>query len=377
MKSFLVIILLSVAVIFTISGCGSSTSTTATYDVAGTVSWEAFDNAVLSGVVVTLEGSTQTTTTDANGQYTFSDVEDGTHTISFYLMGWTFYPTSESITVSGAALTQNATAELTDWDVVDVGVSSNLKSVHVSNTSSDTYVMAVGGESGTFVYNLGEGDGWVDVSYGSEVDGVAPTSQTYFSVRFGANSAIRVGEGATGVLWEYGTSNKTWSEIGEMQPFLDVDTTSEYLLNLENLLSDTAIDDEDDDSTFNPGFDITLGFAGASHEVYVVGEDGNFTSSNDRGVTWTTAISLSPQEDLNDAAVMTYSGDGGTKTYTSDLWVVGAEGGIWQSADAGVNWTHLVEGIPVTLEAVSCAGDEISTAQTYIAGSSGLVLSHK
>jgi archaellum component FlaF (FlaF/FlaG flagellin family) len=80
-----------------------------TYSVSGTVT--ASDGSALSGVTMTLSGaSTGTVTTDTGGNYSFTGLADGTYTITPSLTGYTFSPSSLTVTVSGGDVTgQNFT----------------------------------------------------------------------------------------------------------------------------------------------------------------------------------------------------------------------------------------------------------------------------
>ncbi|HQQ47114.1 MAG TPA: hypothetical protein PK747_06865, partial [Acidobacteriota bacterium] len=78
-----------------------------TYSISGTVS-----GATASGVTMSLTGaSTATTTTATDGTYTFSGLSNGTYTVTPSKSGYTFSPTSTSVTISGANQTgKNFTA---------------------------------------------------------------------------------------------------------------------------------------------------------------------------------------------------------------------------------------------------------------------------
>jgi fibronectin type 3 domain-containing protein len=77
------------------------------YTISGTVS-----GATASGVTMTLSGAgTGTTTTDASGNYSFTNRPNGTYTITPSKTGYTFSPSSLSVTVNGANQTgKNFTA---------------------------------------------------------------------------------------------------------------------------------------------------------------------------------------------------------------------------------------------------------------------------
>ncbi len=70
----------------------------ATYTISGTVS-----GAVAAGVTVNLTGAaTATTTSAANGTYSFPGLADGAYTVTPSLAGYSFAPLSSSVTVNGA-----------------------------------------------------------------------------------------------------------------------------------------------------------------------------------------------------------------------------------------------------------------------------------
>jgi cytoskeletal protein CcmA (bactofilin family) len=72
-----------------------------TFSISGTVS-----GAVQSGVAMTLSGnSSGTATTDASGNYSFSGLSNGTYTVTPSKPGYTFEPSSETVTISGTDVT--------------------------------------------------------------------------------------------------------------------------------------------------------------------------------------------------------------------------------------------------------------------------------
>jgi hypothetical protein len=98
--------------------------------VSGEVTYPEGSDASIAGVVVTLEGSsTQTTTTDANGAYSFTVVSAESHTVSFYKTGWTFTPSVESFSVLNSNVTKNATCEITGFVKVASGTTNDLFTV--------------------------------------------------------------------------------------------------------------------------------------------------------------------------------------------------------------------------------------------------------
>jgi hypothetical protein len=91
-----------------VSGTSSATSTTSTtststFSISGTVS-----GTVLLGVTINLTGAgTGSTTTDVNGNYSFTAFPNGSYTVVPSLTGNTFTPASTAVTISGANVTGN------------------------------------------------------------------------------------------------------------------------------------------------------------------------------------------------------------------------------------------------------------------------------
>ena len=102
------------------------TTGTTTYSISGTMS-----GAVTSGVTMSLTGAaTATTTTGTGGTYTFSGLANGSYTVTPSLSGYTFSPTSTSVTISGANQTgKNFTATAVSGDTAltsGVGVAGSV-----------------------------------------------------------------------------------------------------------------------------------------------------------------------------------------------------------------------------------------------------------
>jgi hypothetical protein len=82
--------------------------------------------APLAGVTMTLTGAASgTTTTDSNGNYTFTGLANGNYTVTPSLTGYVFTPTSQNVTVSGANVTGvNFTGTPTGGGTPDLVVSA-------------------------------------------------------------------------------------------------------------------------------------------------------------------------------------------------------------------------------------------------------------
>jgi hypothetical protein len=79
----------------------STTATTSTFNISGTVS-----GAARGGVAINLTGAgTANTTTDANGTYTFTALPTGSYTVVPSLQGSAFNPASDVVTINGANVT--------------------------------------------------------------------------------------------------------------------------------------------------------------------------------------------------------------------------------------------------------------------------------
>jgi len=74
-----------------------------TYSISGKVT---VGGAPLSGVTMSLSGAvSRTITTDANGDYTFTIVGNGSYTVTPSRTGYNFSPVNSSVTVNGADVT--------------------------------------------------------------------------------------------------------------------------------------------------------------------------------------------------------------------------------------------------------------------------------
>lgn len=93
------------------------TMPSATYKISGTVTLSG--GGALSGVTMTLSGAASgSTTTNASGYYEFTNLGNGSYTVTPSKAGYTFTPTSRNVTISNADVTsQNFTASASSGDV--------------------------------------------------------------------------------------------------------------------------------------------------------------------------------------------------------------------------------------------------------------------
>jgi len=90
--SFLIIMFM------TVIGCEKKPATSV---ISGTVSGD-----LKKGITINLTGAaTASTTTDSSGNFSFTNQENGNYTVTPYLDGYTFSPTSTNVAVSGASVT--------------------------------------------------------------------------------------------------------------------------------------------------------------------------------------------------------------------------------------------------------------------------------
>ncbi|MGP8153602.1 MAG: carboxypeptidase regulatory-like domain-containing protein [Smithella sp.] len=87
-----------IIIFMTVIGCGNMQATSV---ISGTVT-----GALKEGITINLTGAaTASTTTDASGNYSFNNVDNGNYTVTPYLDSYTFSPTSTAVTVNGASVT--------------------------------------------------------------------------------------------------------------------------------------------------------------------------------------------------------------------------------------------------------------------------------
>ena len=80
------------------TGCNSSTGS---HGISGTV---VHSGSGLEDVAMTLSNG-NTVTTDSEGDYSFSDLSDGSYTVTPSLSGYSFNPTYQTVTINGADIT--------------------------------------------------------------------------------------------------------------------------------------------------------------------------------------------------------------------------------------------------------------------------------
>ena len=123
---------------------------TVTYSISGTIT-----GAGGNAATVSLTGaSTATTTTDASGNYAFSGLVNGSYTVTPSKSGFTFSPTSQSVTVSNVSVAgvNFSSAALPTFSISGTisGTGGNAATVTLSGTSSATVTASA---TGTYTFS--------------------------------------------------------------------------------------------------------------------------------------------------------------------------------------------------------------------------------
>ena len=152
----------------TLSGAnaaGVNFSGSQTFSISGTIS----PSASGSGTLVTLSGaSSATTTADSSGNYSFSGLVNGSYTVTPSKIGFIFNPTSQSVTVSGSAVTGvNFTATASSFSI----------SGNVSTLGANATVTLSGGASASTTADSSGNYSFANLGNGSYT--VTPTKSGY------------------------------------------------------------------------------------------------------------------------------------------------------------------------------------------------------
>ena len=112
------------------------------YSISGTVSGD-----VQEGVTIFMSGDeSRTTTTNSEGKFSFSGIENGSYIVTPDLSSYTFAPKSESVTIADA---DNLSVDFTATETVSSGALSTVESIR------DNIVTI---PSGTFNMGCTDGD---------------------------------------------------------------------------------------------------------------------------------------------------------------------------------------------------------------------------
>ena len=181
-----------------VSPCGSGTSsattttttttTSSTFNISGTVS-----GTVLLGATINLTGAgTGSTTTDVNGNYSFTAFPNGSYTVVPSLTGNTFTPASTAVTISGANVTGNNFTE-----TVNAAALSSLSGMVSGAVAQNVVITLSGANTGSAVTDASGNYSFSGLAAGSYTVVPSLTGHTFTP----ASTAVTTtsGETATGI----------------------------------------------------------------------------------------------------------------------------------------------------------------------------------
>ncbi|MGA3282732.1 MAG: carboxypeptidase-like regulatory domain-containing protein, partial [Smithella sp.] len=192
MKKILDVILLGMMIAL-MAGCssGGAGSTPTTFSISGTVSGD-----VAANVTINLaSGVNNSTTTASDGTYSFTGLGNGNYTVTPVLKGYTFTPTTQVVTISGANITgQNFTS---------ISKASTFIGMWTWESGSDTC-----NQTGSYS-SLGSTDpGNVPGARASSVSWIDNSDNLWLFGGFGYDSAGNVD--LLNDLWKFDGANWTW-----------------------------------------------------------------------------------------------------------------------------------------------------------------------
>ncbi|MBI4915136.1 MAG: PPC domain-containing protein, partial [Acidobacteria bacterium] len=200
-----------------VTGVNFTSSAAPTYSISGTVS-----GAIAAGVTINLTGAaTASTTTAADGTYSFSSLANGSYTVTPSRSGYTFSPTSTAVTISGANQTGKnfvATAVATYSisgtvsGAIATGVTVNLTGAGTGSTTTDgsgNYAFS-GLANGSYTVTPSlSGYTFSPTSIAVTLSGANQTGKNFTSTAVGGDTPLTSGVGVAGSVayqtWKYYT----------------------------------------------------------------------------------------------------------------------------------------------------------------------------
>jgi len=164
-----------------------------------------------SGVTVTLSGTVSATTvTDANGNYSFAGLPDGTYTVTPSRSGFIFSPVSQAVAVNGADQTGvNFTAQMTGstWSVSG--------SITPAASGGGATVTLTGASNGSVTADAGGNYSFAGLANGSYT--ITPSKTGYTFSPASQNVTVN-NANQTGVNFAAQGNGPTWSISGTISP---------------------------------------------------------------------------------------------------------------------------------------------------------------
>ncbi len=211
--------------------------TAPTWSISGTISPVAGG----SGATVSLSGvSTASTVADANGNYTFSGLANGSYTVKPSLTGYTFTPASQGVTINGASQTAiNFTAQpvVTTFSIAGT--------ISPSAGGSGATVALSGASTASTVADANGNYAFTGLANGAYT--VTPSKTGYTFAPVGQSVTVN-GASQTGINFTAQAVVGTWSISGTISPVIG---GSGATVTLSGASSATAVTDANGNYTFN------------------------------------------------------------------------------------------------------------------------------
>jgi hypothetical protein len=136
---------------------------TATYNISGSVTIYGTDDVLAYETIKMTGASTASTSTDANGDFSFTGKENGTYTVILYSTEYTFNPVSTVVVVNGANITNTnfvatSTGGNSTYGISGTVTGTKLEGVKITLGGSTQKGTAMTDEDGTYSFsNLVDG----------------------------------------------------------------------------------------------------------------------------------------------------------------------------------------------------------------------------
>ncbi len=316
-----------------------------TYTISGTIT---LNGSGLSGVTVTLTGvGTATTTTNGSGAYSFTGLSNGGYTVTPGLSGYTFTPSSGSVTLSGANSTGNDFTATVSSTAISSSLNPSTYGVLVTFTAVVTGISPTGivtfkdgsnilgtaslnifGQAAFSTYSLAAGTHSITAVYAGDQSNPASTSSVLSQVVNSATTlTVSLNPSTFGTPVTFTATVIGTSPTGTVT-FMDGATA----LGIVSLVSGQA--------TFT-----TSSLSVATHSITAVysGDGNNLTSTSaalSEVVNSATAQSVWvwTANKVKPAAINNWQTVASNSDGTKLIAAVGG-GDIWTSSDSGATWT--------------------------------------
>lgn len=324
----------------------TATAVAATYSISGTIA-----GTVTNGVTLTLaqNGTHTGSTSSAGGAYSFTNIANGTYTVTPSLAGFTFSPASASVTISGAnqtvpAFTASAVPVTysisgTVTGAVTSGVTINLTGAATASTttaSNGTYSVT-GLANGTYT--------------------VTPSATGYTFSPASASITISGGNITTGANFASAAVITTYSLSGTI--------TGPYVAGISVALSGAAIATTTTNASGNYSF---TGLAAGSYTVTPALTGYTYTpSSNTATLPGTSTINFAGNSSIASATVsgtITYAGSKAGPVYVTLMANGSVSGGTQAASGAG---SYTIRGVPPGTYSVFAYLDVLGNAEYDLA----------